>query len=272
MTSTAILSGFDDNSINVRDRDMDKEQKVKIYEGFSDEMPGQKQQSFSIQEKLVFACKILGVNGHGENLAGQISVRSDEKPDCFITPRIGPGFGQVTIEDICLIDSEVNVIDSGHAVNPALRFHMWLYRARPDLRCLIHTHPPYASALSMTGQPLVVAHMDTAMFYNDCAYLAEWPGVPFSDDEGRIISEAIGDKKSILLAHHGILTTGASIEEATYLAVMLERAARLQLMAQSVGTIQEISPEHAQDARDFLLKPGIVNASFNAWAKDFIEY
>ena len=250
---------------------MAKEEKVEIYKQFSDEMPGQQQQSFSIREKLVLACKILGVNGHGENLAGQITVRSDEEPDCFLTPRIGPGFGQVTTGDLCLIDSELNVVDSGHAVNPALRFHMWLYRARPEIRSLVHTHPPYAAALSMTGQPLEVAHMDTAMFYDDCAYLAEWPGVPFSDEEGRIISEAIGEKKSILLAHHGILTTGASIEEAIYLAVMLERAARLQLLAQSAGSIQKIVPEHARDAHDFLLKPGIINASFNAWAKDFIE-
>ena len=113
--------------------------------------------------------------------------------------------------------------------------------------------------------------MDSAMFYEDCAYLAEWPGVPFSDEEGRIISEAIGAKRSILLAHHGILTTGASIEEAVYLAVLLERAARLQLLAQSVGTIRKIVPEYARDAHDFLLKSGVVKASFEAWARDFID-
>ena len=250
---------------------MARENKAEIYEQFNKETPGQTQQSFSIREKLVFACKILGANGHGENLAGQITVRSDEKPGCFLTPCMGPAFNQVTHEDICLIDNELNVIDGERAVNPAINFHLWLYRARPEIRCLVHTHPPYAAALSMIGQPLKVAHMDSAMFYEDCAYLAEWPGVPFSDEEGRIISEAIGAKRSILLAHHGILTTGASIEEAIYLAVLLERAARMQLLAQSVGTMRKIAPEHAREAHDFLLKPGIINGSFNAWARDFID-
>ena len=144
---------------------------------------------------------------------------------------------------------------------------MWLYRARPRVRCVIHTHPPFTSALSMIGQPLVVSHMDTAMFHDDCAFLPEWPGVAFCDDEGRIICEAIGDKRSILLAHHGYVTTGETIEEATYLAVFLERAAPMQLLAQSAGAIEAIAPELAREAHDFLLKPAVVNATFEAWAR-----
>ena len=81
------------------------------------------------------------------------------------------------------------------------------------------------------------------------------------------MSEAMGENRSILLAHHGILTAGASVEEATYLAVFMERAARLQVMAESIGTIKEIPAECAQDAHDFLLKPSVVNATFNAWAR-----
>ena len=165
---------------------MSTEDKTEIYERYKDEMPGQSRQSFAVEKKLVMACKILAANGHAENLAGQITVRSDDQPGCFLTPRIGPSFGQVTEEDICLIDDELNVIDSGYSVNPAIRFHMWLYRARPEIRSLVHTHPPYAAALSITGQPLAVAHMDTAMFFEDCAYLADWPGVPFLDEEGAV--------------------------------------------------------------------------------------
>ena len=250
---------------------MTNEQKSRIYERFEDDRDFfvRVHESFTIEEKIVKACRILAEEGHSEQLAGQITVRSEEKPELFLTPGIGRTFGELTVEDICLIDSDLQVIDSDHQLNPALRFHMCLYRARPDLRCLVHTHPPYASALSMVGRPLCVAHMDTAMFHNDCAFLAEWPGVPFSDEEGRIISEAIGQNRSILLAHHGILTTGTSVEEATYLAVFMERAARLQVMAESIGTIREIPAEYAKDAHDFLLKPGVVNATFNAWARKY---
>ena len=107
-----------------------------------------------------------------------------------------------------------------------------------------------------------VAHMDAMMFYEDCAYLSEWPGIPHADEEGRIISTALGDQRAILLANHGLLTVGASVEEATYLAYFMERAARLQLDAEAVGPIEPVAPEHGRAAHDFLLKPEVVGATF----------
>ena len=150
--------------------------------------------------------------------------------------------------------------------NPGVRFHIWIYRKRPDVRAIIHTHAPYASALAATGKPLQIAHMDSAMLYGT-AHLADWPGVPVADDEGRIISAALGDAKCILLANHGLLTTGSSVEEATYLAVFFERAARMQLRAMAAGGVKPVKPELAQEACEFLLQPSIVRGTFAYWAR-----
>ena len=152
-------------------------------------------------------------------------------------------------------------------VNPSNRFHLWIYRHRPDVTAIVHTHPPYCSALSVTGQPLVAAHMDTAMFYDDCAYLAEWPGPPIGDEEGRIIHEALGDKRAILLAHHGQLVATSTIEEAAMLAVFIERAARMQVLAQSIGKVKPIDPATAREAHDYRLKPRAVAATFHYFAR-----
>ena len=99
------------------------------------------------------------------------------------------------------------------------------------------------------------------------AHLPEWPGVPVADDEGRIISAALGGAKSILLANHGLLTAGSSVEEATYLAVFFERAARMQLRAMAAGGVREVKPDLAAEARDFLLQPSIVRGTFAYWAR-----
>jgi L-fuculose-phosphate aldolase len=110
--------------------------------------------------------------------------------------------------------------------------------------------------------------MDAMMFYEDCARLDEWPGVPIANEEGRLISEALGRKRSILLAHHGLLTTGKTLEEAVYLAVLLEQAAQLHVLARSAGNIiRAVQPELARQAHDFLLKDSIVGATFNVWAR-----
>ena len=88
-----------------------------------------------------------------------------------------------------------------------------------------------------------------------------------ADDEGRVISPALGDGHSILLAHHGLLTAGRSVEEACYLAVLFERAARLQVRAQAAGTIRDIDPALAREAGAFLRKDSIVRATFAYWSR-----
>ena len=154
----------------------------------------------------------------------------------------------------------------GARPNPGVRFHVWVYRKRPDVNAIVHTHAPYASALAATGTPLRVIHMDSAMLYG-CAHLADWPGVPVADDEGRLISGALGEAKTILLGNHGLLTAGASVEEATYLAVFFERAARMQLRAMAAGGFREVNPALAAEACRFLLQPSIVRATFAYWSR-----
>jgi len=72
----------------------------------------------------------------------------------------------------------------------------------------------------------------------------------------------LGDKKTILLANHGLISAGETIEEATYLAVFVERAAALQLTASAAGAVHPVDPDKAREARDFLLKPKIVKMTF----------
>ena len=212
-------------------------------------------------EKLALAARILAAEGHSGGLAGQITARAKDTGH-FLTLAIGIGFDEACAANFICIDDDLNVVDGKGVPNPATRFHLWIYRHRPDVQAIIHTHPPAVSALSMIGNPLVVAHMDMTMFQDDCAYLPDWPGLPIGDEEGRIIADQLQDKRSILLANHGLITTGTSIEEATYLAVYFERAAALQLAASAAGKIIPVDPEKAREAGAFLLKAPIVNATF----------
>ena len=123
----------------------------------------------------------------------------------------------------------------------------------------------------MLGEELAVAHMDTTMFFEDCAYLREWPGVPFGDEEGEIISRALGEKRAILLAHHGQLVACPSIEQAAVLAVFMERAARMQIRARSIGPIKPIRSELAREARQYRLKAKAMEATFNYFARQILR-
>jgi L-fuculose-phosphate aldolase len=216
------------------------------------------------RDALATACRILAREGHESGLAGQVTARA-ERPATWWTLQFGYGFEEASAERMVLVDEDLKPLSGGRP-NPGVRFHVWIYRERPDVNAIIHTHAPYASALSITGTPLGIAHMDSSMLHG-CAHLGEWPGVPVADDEGRIISAALGNAKTILLANHGLLTTGTYVEEAAYLAVFFERAARMQLRAMAAGGVKEVKPELAAEAREFLLQPSIVKGTFAYWAR-----
>lgn len=217
---------------------------------------------WTVQQKVALACRILDGDGHESALAGQVSARG-EQPGTYWTLRFGLGFDEARESNILLIDDDLKVLAGDGMANPGNRFHLSIYRARPETNAIVHTHPPHASALSMTGEELVVSHMDTCILYENCAYLPEWPGVPIGDEEGEIISAALGDKQAVLLSHHGLLTAAATVENATVLAFYLERAAKLQLMARPLGRIKPVKPELAREARAYRASPKYVAATFN---------
>ena len=222
------------------------------------------------RQSIALTCRILASEGHASGLAGQISTRG-ERPGTYYMLSFGLGFDEACASNVILVDDDLNVLEGNGIPNPSNRFHLWVYRSRPDVNAIAHTHPPYVSALSTIGEELAVSHMDHCMFYNDCAYLPEWPGAPVGDEEGELISGALGDKKAILLAHHGQRIAGATIEEAAVLAVFMERAARLQMTARAVGEMKKIRPECAQEAHDYRLKPKAIGATFHYFARRILK-
>jgi len=226
--------------------------------------------AWNIRQTLALSCRMLAREEHGSALAGQITARG-ETPGTMWTARFGLGLEEIKASDFLLVDDDLQVIEGEGMPNPSNRFHLWIYRKRPDVRSIMHTHPPYVSALSMIGVPLKAAHMDTAMFYDDCAYLDHWPGPPIGDEEGELISTALGDKRSILLAHHGQLCACSTVEEAAVLSLFIERAARLQLLAMAAGTVRDLEPGPAKQAHDYRLKPESLGATFHYFARQVLR-
>lgn len=222
--------------------------------------------SRSLKEKLALACRFLADEGHAPTLAGQISVRNDD--GSFWTTGFARGFADATADTLVRVNSNLEVLEGDGMANPGTRFHSWIYAVRPDVRSIVHTHPPHSSALAISGERLVVSHMDMTMLYDDVAYLDRWPGLPIANEEGRIISEAIGDKNTIILVNHGMLTVGDSLEKATYLASYLEHAAKFQLLAQGAGLKPiPVDGELARDAKRFMTSPKFVGATFDYWMR-----
>ena len=225
---------------------------------------------WSLREKVALACRILDSQGHESALAGQITARAEE-PGTYWMLSFGLGFDEAQKSNIVRVDDDLNIVEGEGMPNPANRFHLWIYRHRPEVNAIVHTHPPHVSALSMLGVPLNAPHMDTSMFYEDCAWMPEYPGVPIGDEEGRLIHAALGTKRAILLGHHGQLAACATMEEATMLGLFIERAAKIQLMAMAAGTIRDVKPECIREAHDYRLKKKYVEAVFCYYSRRILS-
>src|SRR5688572_4616313 len=108
-----------------------------------------------VREALMWCAWILDDNGHESGLAGQVSARG-EAPETYWTLPLGLGLGEATHEAMVLVDRDLTTLSGTGKANPATRFHLWIYRTRPDVTAIVHTHPPYASVLAAAAQPLVI--------------------------------------------------------------------------------------------------------------------
>jgi len=223
------------------------------------------------RRSLTRSAWILADEGHESGLAGQLTARGPS-PGTFWTLPLGLAFDEAEEASWLLIDDALTVLEGSgsHGIrepNPATRFHLWIYRARADVTAIVHTHPPAASALAAAEQPLIVAHMDATPLFDDTAFLPDWPGLPTADREGEVIAAGLGGKHALLLAHHGLLAAGRSVQEATFLGVFMERMARQQIDAAKVGGAKPIDPGEARRARDFLRTDRIMGLTFDAWSR-----
>jgi len=221
---------------------------------------------WSDAEKLTLACRILAADGHDTIVPGLVALRTT-KPEGYLTLPMGVGFEEVTPRRILTVDRDLNVLKGKGKPPKAAGFLVKILELRPDASCGIHTHAFYTAALSMVDEPLTVAHMDATMFHDDCAFLKEWPGNPVTELEGEIIAGALGSKRAVLLANHGLATVGQSIEEAAWLALCFERAAKMQMRARAIGPLSKIDQEFARDAHNYMTDPSMIATQFRRFAR-----
>lgn len=142
-------------------------------------------------------------------------------------------------------------LEDGAVLNPEVRpsvdlpHHLFLYRNMPDVRGVIHTHSNYATAFAAVNKPIPLVLTAIADEFG-----AEIPCMPYTDNEGEHIGEAILKHKNrspaILLGNHGVFAWGASPRAALKAAVMTEDVAKTVWLAMQIGTPQAIPPEEAE--------------------------
>lgn len=199
----------------------------------------------ALRRDLVLACRILGANGHGDNIYGHVSARLPGAERLWMKAH-HVGLEEVTEDDLILLDLDGNVVagprERRHTEHP---IHTEIMRARPDVVSVVHTHPMHSVAFGARRLALRPVGHEGAYFWP--------PGVPvfeeFTDlvrtsEQGAAVARALGGGTAVFLRNHGIAVGERSIARAACAAILLEKAAQVQLLAQPTdGTTFAHTPE-----------------------------
>ena len=222
----------------------------------------------SLVDRLVYANRILYDQGVVDGL-GHASARHPSEPGVYmLSSNRAPGM--VRRRDIVCYDFDGNAV-SETAERPYLeRFiHGEIYRARPDVMSVVHSHSPSVIPFAVTHSRLrPVFHMSGFLGGGSAHFEIRDTGgntdmLIRNPQLGRALAESLGGCTCVLMRGHGSTVVGTSLEQAVFRAIYAEVNAKLQLQAQSLGEIMFLNEEEAQLSSD--MNDGQIPRSWNLW-------
>jgi L-fuculose-phosphate aldolase len=185
---------------------------------------------------------------------GNITVRLNAH-EVLCTPAMcSKGF--LTPEDICLVDMEGNQLNGRKKRTSEVFLHLAIMKARPDVQSVVHCHPPHATAFAIAREPIPQAVLPEVEFF-----LGEVPIAPYETPGGKRLAETIlpfVDKSNvIILANHGTVSYGETVERAYWWTEILDSYCRILILARQLGPIHYLSPEKTQELIDLKQQSGL---------------
>lgn len=231
------------------------------------------------EQRIDLACALrwaarLGLN---EGVCNHFSLAvADDygaaRGDRFLINPAGWHWSEITASSLVLCDAEGTVLEGDNEVEATAFFiHSRVHLKAPQATAVLHTHMPYATALTLREDGrLAMCEQNALMFKNRIAYDDAYNGFALDGEEGDRMAARLGKASTLFLASHGVIVTGPTVADAFTDLYYLERAAQVQVLAQTGGhrlrTIDEAVQERtAQQSRDEL--PALAERFFTAYRR-----
>lgn len=154
-------------------------------------------------------------------------------------------WSQMKASDILLIDGEGNVLEGTRTVEDTAFFiHRAIHRTAPHAKAVLHTHMPYMTAIAcVEGGRLEMVSQNAIRFHDRIAYDDEYNGLGDDDEEGMRMASKLGNRTTMVMANHGVVCAGPTVGLAFDDLYYLEKAAKVQVLASSLGKPARAIPE-----------------------------
>jgi len=198
-----------------------------------------------LKETLAYSCNILANEGHWDHILGHVSVRIPKQDRILMKPH-SFGLEEIRPQHIIVCNLDGKKIEGKYERHSEIFIHTEIFKARPDVNCVVHTHPPYAIAFGSLRQPLRPVGHEGSIFCEGLPLFDYTTALIRTPELGREVAKTLGSCRGVLMKNHGSTVVGDSIEVATLYAVFLEKAARIQLLATASGEPSWTSDEEAK--------------------------
>lgn len=218
----------------------------------------------NVKQKLIDAGIVLAQKGQGDMTRGHLSARVPGESSLFFMKPHSVGLDEITMDNILTIDLDGKVVAGSGRRHSEVFIHSEIYRLRPNVEAIIHTHPLYTVALSGSTRPIRPLSQGGAVFADSLPLYTDTIDLIRTPEMGRGVATALGPHSAVLLKNHGAVVTGRSLDEAVVLLVMLEDAAQIQLIAEAAGDIAPyFSDAQIADLREKLTQPDQFMVNFD---------
>jgi L-ribulose-5-phosphate 4-epimerase len=191
--------------------------------------------------EIVWKCNLeLPKNGLVKMTSGNVSGRDPETGLVVIKPS-GYSYEEMTPAHMVVVDLDGQVVEGDLKPSIDTDTHLYVYRRRPDVFGMVHTHSPYATSFAALGQPIPACLTASAMLGGEIP-LGGFAAIGGAEIGQEIIAK-IGRSMAILMQNHGVFTIGASPQQATKMAVEVEEIAKITHLAMTRGQPILLTPE-----------------------------
>lgn len=181
----------------------------------------------------------------GEGICNHFSVAVPGDAERFLINPQGLHWSEIMPDDLVVVDAHGRKITGRYNVEPTAFFiHGAIHGGKPSARCVLHTHMPYATALTVVqGGRVEWASQNALKFYGRIAYDDAYNGLALDDAEGDRMCQALGAADVLFLANHGVIVTGETLAGAFDDLYYLERACKFQVLGSATGKPLRIVPD-----------------------------
>ena len=200
------------------------------------------------KRRVAIGYRVFAALGWGHTGDGHITARDPERTDHFWLLGHGVPFGSATVDKLVLVAPDGSVVegdDESGYMPAAYVIHAPIHDARPDVVSAAHTHTPYGTPFAALGQPFRPICQEACLFFEQHGVYAGTEVSVDSIEIGKRIAVALGETRAVILRSHGLLTVGASVDEAVGWFVMAERAAEVHVKAPGAEAIPDTDARHA---------------------------